>query len=273
MNKKSLENMINLTHACINRCWKKDIEFLFNYMDENITWIGALQNQFVKGKENLTNIIKKLHEEMKPCSLVNQHFYAAHNSGTSCTVVGRYIVIPDEGMNISFQIMQRCTYVWELKKGVPRIVCIHISCPVGQIKVDRNEIFPNELGNMAYKYIINEIEKVKKGKKALPFYDIKGALRFIYMDDVEFAESNKRTVIIHTVYETIEVKLKWSEFLDIPENKLLLVHRNYTINKDFVVLVNSNSIKMKSGTIIPIPTKKSIAIKIKLVKLLEDIAD
>ena len=116
-------------------------------------WTGALQSEFMEGKEAMTKDLHALKKEIKHCHMSRQEFLVVQNTGNVCTVAGRYLVTTDETEEYFLQAQQRCTCVWELIEGKPQIRHIHVSNPIGEMKVAEGEIFVNQMGKMAKKYL------------------------------------------------------------------------------------------------------------------------
>ena len=74
------------------------------------------------------------------------------NVGNACTVAGRYLTTTDDEVGYFLQVMQRCTFVWELVDGVPKIKHIHVSNPMGELRLADGELFPDALGQMSKQY-------------------------------------------------------------------------------------------------------------------------
>lgn len=265
MNNKNIEEIISLTRKCLVRYWQNDYEFALNYFDKDIIWIGATKEQFMQGIETVRADFEKVSKELKPCHMLNQQFLVADRSGNGCTIAGRYLVTTDNTADIILQAQQRCTFVWKIYQNKPKIVLCHISNPIGEMKLCENESFPNQLGKTSFDYLNLQIENAKNTTNTLNICDTKGAIRFISPSEIEYAESNKRTVTVHTLEETFEAKIKWNDFLNNMEKYLIQVHRNYAINRNYISLIGKQSIVMKSGDHIPIPLKKSNTIIEKII--------
>lgn len=267
MTREKLKSVIELTKECLEKYWQNDYNFVVDYLCEDATWIGANQSQFMQGKNEIKNDFEKISKELKKCHLLNQEFYVADNSGNCCTVVGRYLVTTDKNQNVFLQTQQRCTFVWKIIDNKFKIKLINVSNPIGEMKLTDKESFPNNIGKIVMKHFNSELDKYKQNTKKLTFYDIKNRLRVINVDDIEYAESAKRNVIIYTNEESIIIKNKWKDFLSSVENILVQVHRSYAININNLSIIDEREIILKNGVTIPIPYKKRNEIKEMIKKL------
>ena len=260
MNKETLDKITMLTRECLVKFWQKDCEIFLKYMSSDVIWIGAQKNQFIRGYDEAAKNIKSIVREMKKCSLTCQEFFAASNSGKCCTIAGRYIATIESENDAPLKAQQRVTFVWELTKDEniikPEMKLIHISNPIGELSVDSDENFVNKIGEMAYRYLNDKIEYIKN-EKQISVYDTDNNLRLISVFEIEYAESNKRSVLIYTTKGVIDAKIKWADFIKATDTSLIKVHRNYAVNPAYVMYINKNTLIMKSGAGIPIPKKKT----------------
>lgn len=113
MQKKVVQEALELTRECLSRYWKLDPELVISCCAEDVLWTGALQKQFIVGKEATAEDLRGTMRDLKPCHLMEQEFFVVQNTGTICTVAGRYLVTTDESVEFFLQVQQRCTFVWE----------------------------------------------------------------------------------------------------------------------------------------------------------------
>lgn len=256
MTKEKVKNAINLTKECLDRYWQKDYKFVVNHICDDATWIGANQCQFMQGKNEIEKDFEQVNKEIKNCHLSNYEFYAADNSKNCCTVVGRYLVTTDENQDVFLQVQQRCVFVWIVFENELKIKVINVSNPIGELKLAERELFPNNVGKMVLKKFNSELDKYRKNTKKLTFYDVKGRLTILDVNEIEYAESAERNVIIYTNEETVVVREKWGDFLLKVKDYLIQVHRSYVVNVNSLSIVDKREIILKNGAIIPIPYKK-----------------
>ena len=150
MTKKNIDEVMRLTQECLTRYWQLDIDYIISLCDEDVVWIGALQSEFTMGKDAFIEDLTAVKKELKPCHLVSQEYVVAQNAGTACTIAGRYLVTTDETVEYFLQAQQRCTFTWEMVEGDLKIKQLHVSNPIGELKVKKGEKFVNTVrGNGA----------------------------------------------------------------------------------------------------------------------------
>lgn len=267
MNSKQLENAIQLTQNSLSRFWHKDYQFTLDYCKENVMLIGSLQEQFVQGLDAVRDILYRTSLEQPFCHLVGQEFHVVQNCGRACTIVGRYLVTTDASETFFLQSQQRCTYVWELEGDVLQIKHIHISDPLGELKLAEGEMFANTIGRMATNYYLRHMENTIS-RPQLTVIGIDNATYFLHFQEIIYVCAMGRTIMIRTISgKSIEGRMSISDFQSIAGSKMILVHRSYTVNPDYVSAIKKDGITMADGSLIPVPAKRYTAIKELLVEL------
>ena len=73
-----------------------DCEFVLQFCNENVVWIGLLNAEFIVGREATEADLRTAVQEIKPCHLERQALMVVQNTGNTCTVVGRYLTTNDD---------------------------------------------------------------------------------------------------------------------------------------------------------------------------------
>lgn len=107
-------------------------------------------------------------EAIQPCIIANGEFNVVQNQGTSCTICGRYLVQTSPEADYFLQAEQRCTFVWELISDTPKIRHMHVSNPMGELKIADGSRFVNEIGQMAKKYLEEKIQDLTGSQIVVP---------------------------------------------------------------------------------------------------------
>lgn len=265
--KKSQElEAVRLTQECWEHYWKLDVEFVLDYCDERVSWIGAEQCEFIQGFENVKRNFIDLLNHLRACYLLNQEIFVAQNCGRVCTVIGRHLVTTNDENDYFLQAQQRYTFVWELMGDSLKILHIHVSNPMGELKIAENERFVNSLGYMANKYLKRKLEE-KLPNKQIILTDENGATRFVYMSEILYVMANHNDLIIETINGVINAKLSISRFMKQVDGDFLKVHRSYAINLNYMSKLERYIITMTNGEKIPVPVKRYNNIRDELMKI------
>lgn len=261
MTKKNIDEVMRLTQECLTRYWQLDIDYIINLCDDDVVWIGALQSEFTMGKDAFIEDLTAVKKELKPCHLVSQEYVVAQNAGTACTIAGRYLVTTDETVEYFLQAQQRCTFTWEMVEGDLKIKQLHVSNPIGELKVKKGEKFVNTIGEMAQRYLMNHIHALEDTRQ-LTVIDEKDVVHFLHNEDIVYAAAEGRNCRIYTV-DGSEIcgRLNMTEFQQICGKELVPVHRSYVINRNYISLIQRYEVVMLDGSKIPIPVKKYKEIK------------
>ena len=107
MTKNQGAELIHLTQQCWERYWQLDLDFMLSHCDENVSWIGAEQDEFIIGFENVKQNFADLLHHLRSCYLLNQEFYVTQSSKNVFTVMGRYFVTTDESNDYFLQVLPR----------------------------------------------------------------------------------------------------------------------------------------------------------------------
>lgn len=256
MNKKTLQEAIYLTQECLARFWQLDPEYVLNCCDDNVTWIGSVQSQFMEGKDAVAQDFRNTTRELKPCHLLGQEFHVVQNSGNSCTVMGRYLTTTDDSVEYFLQVQQRCTFVWEQKRGELRIRHIHVSNPMGELKLAKGEMFVNTMGKMAQQYLMNHIRALQDTRRLI-VTDNRETTHFLLLSEIVCAEAHGRNCIIYTTSgQEIYARMNMTDFIAAAGERFIPVHRSHAVNQAYISCVQKYEVILLDGRKIPIPVKK-----------------
>ena len=264
MVKKMVEKAVELTKECWTRYWQLDLDFMLEHCAEDVTWVGAVQSQFMQGKDNVREDFERMKKELKPCHLLGQEFIAMNNSGSTCTVIGRYLVTTDDDVEYFLQAQQRCTFVWVKTEETLEIKHIHVSNPIGEMKIAENEIFVNKMGKMAGEYMRRQIDTLTDTTRIVGTSP-DGHSHFIKRSEIICASALNKYCEIHTFSGDISLKMQISEFLKIAGSGFAAVHRSYVVNRDLIREIRPYDVVMVDGTAVPIPMRKYSQIRDQLI--------
>lgn len=256
MNKTVLQDAIHLTQECLTRYWQLDCEFALGLCDDDVTWVGSLQSQFMEGIDAVTQDLRASMRELKPCHLVAQEFIVAQNCGNACTVTGRYLTTTDDEVEYFLQVQQRCTFVWEKTDSALKVKHMHVSNPMGELKVAEGEMFVNALGEHAYRYLVDHARS-KKDTRRLVVADDEGRTFFLALSEIVSVAARGRHCAIRTTQgREIRARIGIAEFAEFAGERFASVHRSYSVNSAYVSCVQRYEVVMLDGSVVPIPQKR-----------------
>ncbi len=263
--KKFESEMLNLTYECLSRYWQKDYMFIVSYCAEQVIWCGARQDEFLLTRSDVAEDFRFNAEGLQPCHLLNAEFYAQSNASL-CVITGNYRVATDETADFFLQAQQRCTFVWEKTKEGPRIRHMHVSNPIGEMKMDGKEAFPNKMGKMAHRYMMNEIQR-RTCASRISAYGTNGSLTFFELPKVLFISALGKESVVQTTDGKTFVKNSISDLQKQAGDALIAIHRSYLVNPEFIRDIKRYEITLENGTVLPVPQRKYNELRQKLITL------
>lgn len=265
MKNELLQQAVELTGECLERYWQRDYEFALEHCANDVTWIGALQSQFMQGIDKVREDFEAVNKELKPCHLMSQEFLVSNNAANVCTVNGRYLVTTDECVEYFLQAMQRCSFVWENVGGDLKIKVIHISNPLGEMKVAGKEKFVNTMGKMAGIYLKRHVKSLNDTTRIIG-KSADGVIHVLNRSEVLYACALDKCCAIHTINGDIELRIKFSDFLEQAGENFTAVHRSYAVNLNHIKEIKPYDVIMTDGSAVPIPMRKFAQTKEMLLK-------
>ena len=125
---------------------------------------------------------------------------------------GKYLVTTDPEEKFFLSAQQRCTFVWENTGNGLQISHIHISNPIGELKIAEDEAFPDTMGKMASHYMKEEILRLTSDRK-LSVCDVNGSLIFLQLSDVMFISALGKETVVRTLTDCIFAKNSIKELI------------------------------------------------------------
>ncbi|WP_455903515.1 LytR/AlgR family response regulator transcription factor [Clostridium sp.] len=265
MNRKMEQELIGRTQYALEQYWQKNCEVVLSYCADRVMWIGAEQREYMVGIEAVREDFYSLMEVLQPCILVNSEFVIIQNTGNACTIGGRYLVETGEDAEYFIQGEQRCTFTWELIDGEPKIRHIHVSNPIGEMKIVEGQRFINEIGQMARKYMEEKIADLRSRPVAIEGVD--GGTRFISTSDILYAEARARYCdLTLKTGEIFSAKMSLTGFEKIADPYFVRVHRSYIVNIRYLSRIQPCEVLMQNKVRIPIPEKRFVEIREQIMK-------
>ncbi len=263
--------LIELSLFIITEYYKNNLEPFFEYISDDVLWIGPAQRQLIQGRENLIQtFLAEQHDltftmgDIKVlCSSPHRHV---------CEVLLRYNIythFPSGNTDLHKQWLH---YTWRdtgRPKGTrlenahaqdegshnnerrPEIVLLHISneWPYDE----RDTIYPVHLENVPW-----SIQTPAELEQYVTVRAIDQCVYRIAASQIMYIETVKRSakLQIHTENGIITVNDTLSKFEEKHPGILLRVHSGYLLNPRYVKSVRRFQVILSDGTTLPIPEKK-----------------
>lgn len=263
MTKEGKTKVINLTQYILEKYWKKDYEPLLEYVDDNIMWIGSLDEEYMHGRKEMQERIEKNCDDMVLVSLKNQEYEVVSDDADSCIVVGRYTACTDPDSGVLLCEKQRVTFVWKKKNELFKIMHIHLS-NILHIQ-DRDENFPIRAGKEAYLYMQMMMKEKNEGKR-INVKSCDGITWFLKYSEIRYMEAERNYSIIYCTEKknAIKVRKNLSDFEKELAPDFLRVSRGILVNPNYIQKIEDGKIFLYDRKEITIPDKKVAVIKKRL---------
>ena len=150
---KTEDEVVRLTAECLTRYWKRDYTFIFSHCAPKIVWISARQDEYLLTLDEVKENLETNCAAIPSCHLQHAEFQVAASCSELFVITGKYLVTTDPEEKFFLSAQQRCTFVWEKNSSGLQISHIHISNPIGELKIAEDEAFPDTIGKMASHYM------------------------------------------------------------------------------------------------------------------------
>lgn len=264
MNCMNTKNLTKLSIQIITEYYKDNLEPFFKYIDEEILWIGPAQGQWLQGKPSILATWEKEDHNLS-FTMNNIRATSLTSSHKFCEIVLTYGIVTHYSNGLDIHLNQILHYTWCERKikqedgtiiKEPKLLMLHISNPLPYDH--RDTIYPVHRKEVSYP----EKEYSKKDGRII----VNGINRSIYSlltDKIYWLESVDKGLhsIIHCEEENVSVLESISTLAKLYPKDFIQIHISYLINPEFVESIQRFQVKMRDGTMLPIPQKKYTAIK------------
>ena len=80
------QELIALTDKCIRRFWQLDVEYVIQYFDKDILWIGSAKSQYLTGYDAVVEDFRSIRDELIPCHLLQPIYTVVYHSRSACAI-------------------------------------------------------------------------------------------------------------------------------------------------------------------------------------------
>lgn len=263
-------DLSTLTVSIVEEYYNNYTKNFFNYMDDDITWIGPCVNQFVEGKHNMLAMFAK---ESNPLSFRMESISSKvlFSTASSANVLMRFIVYTYYPSGFISKHRQRVEVLWIYKKRIKawKFLVMHVS---NEMEMDdRDTIYPVHLDEHE-KEILPYVFRTNPNddkKERLTVTDTTGATFFIDDNDISYIKAGKgKFCFIFYNKKSICVRLLLDQLQKLLPQNFYRPHRSYIVNVNDISKITRYTIFLKDSTEIPIPEKKFNLVEAELNALL-----
>jgi hypothetical protein len=245
---------IKLTQYIMEQFWQKNYEPLIEHANDNILWIGPLEDEYVYGKKAMVDKIMEKNDERPLVYLDDQEYEGLRSEGNISVVVGKYRAYTKLESGVISSEKQRVTFMWERVKKDDEVQLLITHIHISNIfhTKDDDKLFSSKDGRENYEYIQKIIAEHSQDE-TITIRDHSGVRYTVNYSDIMYvvAEDNFATVYIWKKDEVLRVRSRLVGFVkDFPDIK---PGRKYCINKNYVKYFKSRKLIMADGREFAIP--------------------
>lgn len=158
--KRKIEDLTSFMvrkHYCEN-----DTKALIDLIEEPFSWIGAGEQEYAVGAENVISAFRQFSGKVPSCIVSDEHYDAVPIGEGIWLCSGHYRIQTDPSTQIFLRVHQRITAVFRMKDD-GSFCCshIHISNPYSEMN-DTDVGFPTQMANRSREYLREQIAAQKK---------------------------------------------------------------------------------------------------------------
>ncbi len=257
------DDIIRLSLFIITEYYKNNLNPFFEYISDDILWIGPAQRQQIQGKKNLMQTFSMEKHTLTFTMGDIKVLYASPHRHVK-EVLLHYDIYTHYPSGNTDVHNQRLHYTWCEKKSKtagepvyrPEIICIHISN--SWTYDNRDTIYPVHYENISKKAPVPIEQKHYVTVKAVDKY-----IHRIAASHILYIATVKRSsrLQIYTQNGTVTINGTLSELEKKYPGLFLRIHSGYLLNPFHVINIRRFAVTLSDGTELPLPEKKYTRIK------------
>lgn len=266
-----ITDITQLSIDIITEYYKNNLQPFFDNIDEDITWIGPAEGQWIQGRTPLIDTWSKEQHDLtfSMSSIVSTPI---STSPAYCEIILNYIVTTYYPDGRELYHKQCLHYTWCERRAknadgsihkIPKIIVIHISNAFPYDEQDT--IYP-----VHYVPLSEKENPAPKDDTRILVKGIDQSTYYLIPNVIQWMESTNKGfhTLIHTTEHTIEVTSSLSSLASKYSDFFLRIHSGYLINPYFASKISRFQLEMLDKTILPIPQKKYSMVKNELERYL-----
>ncbi|MXQ73181.1 regulator [Clostridiaceae bacterium DONG20-135] len=259
MDKKSIEQCLALSKEVMIRHFHGDNEFAVSHMHKNCIWIGSCASEFYQGKDTIAAVLRQEAADLPQVELSAFEYMCVSQDVHDCTVTGRHVGRTRLDSGELYRDMQRVTFVWKKEKDEYRIMHIHVSNPMNNLK--EGEVFPHRMGKYAKEYLNMLVSREVEKNGTITVKDQQNRFHIIQISDILYFEAFNMNCILHLkndddVFGRITLLEVEKQIQKKNADMFKRVHKSYLVNKYHTAALKRYEITMSNQEQIPVSQKR-----------------
>ena len=254
---------LKLSYLIVSEYYRNNLDPLFEYIDDNILWIGPAEKQLLRSKKEMLEAWSKENSNLT-FSMGNVTEYPVSLTPKCCNVILTFPVYTYYPDGVTHMHNQRMDFTWLVRKvkddngktqNVPKVVKLHISNGVQIDDKDFIYAIHSEYINTNQELSIPDIRILFSSKDGLICSYLSRSILWL-----EKLDHGKYT-IVHTLTEDIASNKNTDYFTENYPGLFLMPHKSYLVNPIHIKNICRFKITLDNGKTLPIPEKKYMSFK------------
>lgn len=222
------EQAMQLTRRILGSYWSDNHELLREYAHSDIQWIGATEDEFLSGIDEVLGYLERKVKNETPARVTEEALAVVWTDVQTCVVAGRYRLFANAGDSLADT--ERVTFVWVEENGNLKIIHIHQSAILYLRR--ENEKYPIRAGRDVLKFVQSFIkEREQQGR--VSFKDTKNATYLLDYADIYYVEADRNYTVVHRADKGGDIRIRES-----------LTHVVGRLNEDFFMISRSCAVNL-----------------------------
>ena len=256
-------DFLKLSYLIVSEYYRNNLDPLFEYIDDNILWIGPAEKHLLRSKKEMLEAWSKENSNLT-FSMGNVTEYPVSLTPKCCNVILTFPVYTYYPDGVTHMHNQRMDFTWLVRKvkddngktqNVPKVVKLHISNGVQIDDKDFIYAIHSEYINTNQELSIPDIRILFSSKDGLICSYLSRSILWL-----EKLDHGKYT-IVHTLTEDIASNKNTDYFTENYPGLFLMPHKSYLVNPIHIKNICRFKITLDNGKTLPIPEKKYMSFK------------
>ncbi len=265
-----------LSAQIVETYYHNDLSLFWEYMDDEIIWIGPAKSQYMIGKQNLMAAWAK---EKHALTFSTSHFSSMIMPGsgrTTCEVLVQFYIYTHYKDNYIVKHHQRITFFWKKVKVQEgrewRYAVMHISN--GHDYDSRDTIYPMHYDEFTQNRQHAETPLMQKMHSFTSNMILRAedySTYYIDPQEIRYVKAEDKVCEVHTTTETLRVRYILNELEPLLPNYFYRIHRSYIVNVNEIYHLSKSILTLRDQTKLPVPYKRYTQIVEELAALMKQL--
>lgn len=248
----------------IERLSARDIPHLKAYLAPEFTFIAALEDRYRLDRGRSMRVVRTLSTVLPPSTVVSFEVKTICASGGLRIVMGSFVTLADPMLGEAYSARQRLTAIVRPAGGSFEVIHLHLSNPLSR-SADGLWL-PMGITNDSVR-CVRLLAANYADNKSVVVTEVKGRSHVLRTFDVVWLEANRQYTAVHCLGKTVRVRKGIGAVSALfPSDRFVEVRRGSVVNILHVVSWDEHSVRLAGGVEIPLPARRSVAIRDELAR-------